>query len=649
MTGLATVFTLGALAQWVAYKIRIPSILLLLATGVVAGPLLHWVDPDAILGPMLFPIVSISVAFILFEGGMTLKFSELKEVGGAVRGLVTVGPVVAWLTTSAAAVFLADLSLPIAFLVGGILVVTGPTVIIPLLHNVRPKGRVASVIRWEGIVNDPIGAVIAVLVFEAALEFERHGAMGHGLTAFMVEGVLKTALVGVGLGVGIAYLLVEAFRTNGLPDHLDIPVTCSFVVGSFVASNAVQEESGLLTVTVMGMALANQRRASTRHILEFQEHLRTLLISVLFILLSARLKLSDLAVLDGGSLLFLLALIFVIRPLTIFLSTWGSGLTLEEKLFTCWMAPRGIVAAAVASVFAMHLSQAGVEEAREIVPLIFLVIVGTVLLYGLTAKMVAQRLGLAERNPQGALFLGAHKVARTLAHALRKRGVPVLLLDRNWGEISKARIEGLRVRYGDAFSESTHHSLDLDGIGKLFALTRNDEVNALACVRFHETFGRAGIFQIAPAHAIKDGFERPIDLHGRYLFGSQFDHEVLANRLNQGFVIKYTQITEKFTMESFFQHHGRNSIPLFLLDEEREEPQLEVFTEDTILDRIQNRTLVALVREGPEALTSRAPKRSKEDGLGKSASSPPAGPEPAPESESKSEPESETESVSASK
>lgn len=582
MLGLAAVPALGVTSQWLAWRMRIPSILILLVVGMVAGPGLGLLRPDALMGDLLFPLVSLSVALILFEGGMSLHFRELREIGRVVWNLITVAPLVAWVLSTASAHYIAGMPKGVAALVGAILVVTGPTVIIPLLQTVRIRGKLAPIIRWEGIVNDPTGAVLAVLIFEVLLsqQLAGVGGQGHGAGEMIFQGAATTLGVGVVLGALLARSLVTAIHRRWLPDFLQSPVALAMVLAGFVASNHIQEESGLLTVTVMGIVLINQRKASVRHILEFLENLRVLLISTLFVVLSARLTTADLMAVDLRMVAFLVVLIVVVRPATIFVATARSGLTTAEKLFLSWMAPRGIVAASVASVFAIRLQAAGLEGADRIVPAIFLVIVGTVVLYGFTAGMVAARLGLLEENPQGTLILGAHRLARALGVALQKHGIRVRLIDTNWRQISEARLLGLPVTYGNAFSAKVHHQLNLEGIGKLMALTPNEQVNALACVAFTELFGRGQVYQLPPEKAQTEGYheeERPLDLHGRYLFGDRSTYQNLDLILTRRGEVKATHLTREFPLSAFRGLYGDDAIPLVLI---REEGEVDVFHDD---------------------------------------------------------------------
>ncbi|MCA9960567.1 MAG: sodium:proton antiporter, partial [Anaerolineales bacterium] len=386
LLGVAAIIVLGVSAQWFAWRLRLPSILLLLLFGFLAGPITGIIEPDVLFGDLLFPVVSISVAIILFEGGLTLRLSELPKVGDVIFRLISVGALLTWGLAALSAHYIVGLNWPLSALLGAILIVTGPTVIGPLLRQVRPKGEVAAVLKWEGILIDPVGAVLAVLVFEAILEGEI-----SQVPAAIAFGVLQTMFIGVIGGLLAAGILVLFMRRFWIPDHLQNGVALLLAIGSFAISNLLHPEAGLLTVTVMGLALANQNWVSIKHIVEFKENLTILLIGVLFIVLASRLQLADISSLGWSSVLFVLVLIVVIRPLAVLVSTFRSRLDGRSRLFLTWMAPRGIVAASVASVFSFELAEAGHIGAESIVPLTFLVIVGTVLFYGLTAAPAARR------------------------------------------------------------------------------------------------------------------------------------------------------------------------------------------------------------------------------------------------------------------
>ncbi len=559
LLSLAIILVLGVSAQWLASRVRLPSILLLLSFGLIAGAA-GWVDPDAVFGDLLMPVVSISVALILYEGGLTLKFSELPAVGRVVWSLVTLGALVTWMGTTVAAQWIFDLPTDLAAVIGAVLVVTGPTVIGPLLRHIRPSGSVGPILRWEGIVIDPIGALATVLIFEG-LYGEAGQAARHA-----VMSVAKTVVFGGGLGVAAAALLTLMLARYWIADYLQNAVSLMFVVAAFVGANHLQEESGLAAVTVMGVVLANQSKVDVRHIAEFKENLQVLLISGLFIVLAARLELNelelDVLLLRGG--LFVAALVIVVRPLSVFVSTWRSKLSLREKWFLSWMAPRGIVAAAVASVFALRLEQRGVEGAQLMVQITFVTIIATVAIYGLSSPWVARRLKVAQSNPQGILMIGAHAFARELAAALKREGFHCVLLDTNRDNTRAARMAGLSTFTGGVLDDHTLDRLDLGGIGRLFAMTPNPWINILAVHRFERIFGKAACYKLAPpsGNASHSGKQ---DTHGRTLFGAEASYADLSRRLAQGRTVKVTRLTEEFNFEAYRARYGESALMLLVI------------------------------------------------------------------------------------
>ena len=587
MVGIAAIIALGIGAQWLAWRLRVPSILLLLITGFVAGPVTGVLSPEAILGDLLFPIVSVSVGLILFEGGMSLRLSELREIGGAVRNLILFGIPLTWLMISSAAALLLDFDLKLSILFGAILVVTGPTVVLPLLRYLRPVGHVGSILKWEGILNDPVGATCAVLVLESMLlGHESHGWLG---------GVVRTLLIGSAVGFFSTQCLVSLMRRYWIPDFLQAGVTLGAVVSAFTWSNMMQEESGLLTVTVMGIVLANQKSVAVKHILEFKENLRVVLISCLFIILAARLEPSAL---EGVNWVkgfgFLAVLILVVRPLSVFLSTAGTSLTWQEKLFVAWMAPRGIVAAAVASLFGITLMKDAYPGAEKLVPITFLVIVGTITVYGLTAYPLGLWAKVTTSKAQGVLMVGAHLWARKIGEVLQAEGFPVLLADTNRGNVNAARMAGMPTYFGNILAESAMEKLNLDGIGRMLAVTANDEANSLASLHFAEVFDRSEVYQLTVEKDAETNSEKdtPLHLRGRSLFGNGRTYEDLTDRYFHGAMIKVTNLTDEFGFDAFRELYGDKGVPLFLITEKRE---LRVFAQGHTLKPESGSRLLSLV------------------------------------------------------
>ncbi|UUO08359.1 cation:proton antiporter [Blastopirellula sp. J2-11] len=592
---LAGVLGLGIAAQWLAWRLHLPSILLLLAFGFfaqLAG------DPDEIIGKeLLFPIVSLSVAVILFEGGMSLKLTELRETGGVVLRLVTIGAAVCWGMVGLCAYFVMGFPIELSALVGAVMVVTGPTVIAPLLNYIRPTRKIGSIAKWEGIVIDPIGAVLAVLVYEAVVVT----GVNH---VFAVAGlaIVKTLVVGLVLGVVSAVTLIFLLRRFWIPDFLHNASILAAILVVFAVSNAVQPESGLLTVTVLGIVLANQKRIPVRHIFEFKENLRVLLISCLFIVLAARISPAEIAMVGWQGLLFLAILIVIVRPASVFLSTIGSGLSWQQKVFLCFMAPRGIVAAAVSSVFAFEIVEefmhrgadaATIAQAELLAPLTLLVIVGTVTFYGLTAAPVARLLGLASPNPQGLLIAGADRWVRELGKVIQDAGFQVLVVDTNYRNISAAKMAGLPAHCASILSDYVTEEINIGGIGRLLAITANDEVNALACQEFIHLFGRKEVYQLA-AWDSGSGRRASVSEHlrGRVLFSEGVDFYVLARRFAAGAQIKKTSLTAEFTYADFLKRYGDSALVLFVIDEGK---KLDVRTAESTSTPKPGQSLIALV------------------------------------------------------
>lgn len=612
LVGLTSVVVLGIGAQWLGWRLRLPSILLLLLFGFLAGPVLGLIDPDGVFGEVLFPVVSLSVAIILFEGGLTLRRDELPQIRGVLLRLVSIGAVVTWAVATVAAHLIVGLSWSVSILLGAILIVTGPTVIGPLLRQIKPKGQVGAVLKWEGILIDPIGAVLAVLVFEAIQSGDLRAAPGT-----ILLGVAETAVIGLVIGFVAAAVMIALLRRYLIPDHLQNGVSLLFIVAAFTLSDLLHAESGLLTVTVMGVIVANQRRITVRHIVEFKENLQVLLIGTLFILLSARVQPESILRLGWQSVLFVGVLILVARPLSVLISTAGSSFSWKERLFMIWMAPRGIVAAAVASIFSFELVELGLEGAEALAAITFLVIVGTVTFYGLTAGFVARRLGLAEQDPQGVVIAGAHPLARAIAKALCAQGIMARLLDTNWDNVRAGRMEGLEVFHGSAYSEEVLEQLELTGIGRMLAMTPNDEVNSLAALQFPEVFSRAEVYQLPPGLSGEKESElsqAPQHLTGRILFGPKFNYNFLNEQFQRGAEIKSTPLTTQFTYEDLQATYNGRAIPLFVVGPRH---KLTIFTKDSQPTPQAGQTVISLVLPAgalEEEETARRVATAKADG-----------------------------------
>ena len=557
---LAGVLMVGFLSQWLAWRLKLPAIVFLLLAGLLLGPVLGVLNPDRMLGDLLFPLVSLAVALILFEGSLTLRVHELPGIGRAVRGLVSYGAVAALLLLALAAHLVAGVDWSISLLFGALGCVTGPTVVIPMLRTLRPNARIANTLRWEGIVIDPLGALFAVLIFEAIVSHQE----GHTLTVFAA-----TVASGAAIGVFAAWPMAVLLRRQLIPEYLQNFAVLSAVLLAFSISNTLTHESGLLAVTIMGIVLGNVRDVHIDDILDFKENLTTVLVSALFILLAARLHWPlPGGLLGAGIALFLIAQ-FVVRPLAVAIATWGSGLSWRERALIGWVAPRGIVAASVSALFALRLGALGVQGAEALVPLVFILIIGTVALQSATARPLALWLRVAEPEPNGVLVYGSDEVARAIASALIGAGFRVVLADDDWDGIRLARMEGMNTFFGNPASPYAERYLDLTGLGCLLAMSTHRERNTLACVRYRQEFGRQKVHRLRHLTP-QENTERaalPISVLAPPLFDEEMTHARFAQMLGQGWRIKSTKLSTTFDWPQFVEQYGVASVLLFGVDE----------------------------------------------------------------------------------
>ncbi len=561
---IAAILVLGIGAQWLAWRIHVPAILLLLVLGFIAGPVTGLVSPDRLFGELLSPMVSLAVALILFEGGLSLRVDELREIGGVVYRLVSIGAAVTWLAIAAAAFYVLDLGTSTSLLLGAVLVVTGPTVVIPLINHVRPKRRLWTILKWEGITIDPIGVLLAVIVFEAV----RAGQLAESAPQIAVDIVLVIGIAGIG-GVVTAAILVFAIRYHWIPDELINPAVITLMFAAVAASNALQPESGLATATVIGAVLGNQNRISIRRIAEFQANIQVLVLSGLFILLAARIPVDLLESVSWRLVAFVAILIFAVRPMAVLISTVRSKLDWRERGFLAWMAPRGIVAAAISSVFAVSLAEAGIGEPERLISITFIVIVVTVVVYGFTATPVAKLLGIQRPPGDGFLVLGAQPWARDIARLLQDLGTTTILVDDDRTAIREARLEGFRAVYTSPLSKYASQQLDLAGlgIGNLLAFSGSDDRNALASLHYSNVFGRACVYQLTPEEygTRREGVS--LEYRGRLLFNDTMTYESITERYAQGARIVMTKLTREFDYDAWLGVHDNKATPLFVVTE----------------------------------------------------------------------------------
>ena len=519
MIELAGIVILGIIAQWVAWRLKLPAILPLILIGLLVGPFatLFTEDGSKLIEPIwngqkgLFPgeglyyFVSLAISIILFEGGLTLKRSEIRNVGPVITKLITVGSLVTFFGAGLSAHYIFGLSWQMSFLFSSLIIVTGPTVITPILRNIPLKKDVSAVLKWEGILIDPIGALVAVLIYEFISVGE---AEAYTMTALIEFG--KILLFGFTFGFTFAHGLAFTIKKNLIPHYLLNVVSLSVVLLVFVESDIFAHESGLLAVVVMGMVLGNMDLPNIKELSYFKESLSVLLISILFILLAANINMVDLALIYNWNTVILFAIVvFLIRPLAVFISAWGSNLKFNEKLFIGWVGPRGIVAAGIASLFGSKLVLRGESGAEYITPLVFIIVLGTVLLNATTARFFAKIVGVFLTKSEGIVIIGASKVSRLIGHYLKQNDRHVVLIDNNETNINKAKKIGLEAFTANIFSDSLTDNIELNDVGYLMALTGNSDINKFAIKKLEKQFGENGAFRLVDTDEMNDPDNNP--------------------------------------------------------------------------------------------------------------------------------------------
>jgi len=541
---IAAIGVLGIGAQWIAWRTGWPAIVLMLAAGFLAGPVTGLLDPEEAFGDMLEPMVSIGVALILFEGGLSLNFRELRKYGEGVWRLVFIGVPVGWALGAWAAHDIGQLVWPVAILFGGILVVTGPTVVIPLLRQSAVQQRPAALLRWEAIVNDPLGALCAVIAYE----YFRLSADGSTLIDVVPPMIIAAAFSGL-VGYAAAWVISFTFPRGYVPEFLKVPVLLVAVVGVFVACNGIEHEAGLIAVTVMGVALANMNVTSLRSIHPFKQNIALLLVSGIFILLSASLDYEELRPINWYIGAFLVALLFVVRPATILISLMFSKVPWNERLFLAWIAPRGIVLVAISGLFALRLEELGYADGNILIGLGFAVVVTTIVAHGFTVDIVARWLKVKGETRPGLLLVGATPWTIALAKKMTELETPVMLVDASWGRLKPARAAGIPTYHGEILNEATEHNLDLAPYQVLIAATENEAYNALVCSEFAPEIGTDSVYQLGENVDDEDVRQLPSSLRGRALFSSGLSVDDVEERQAQGWVFRKTRLSEQFDAE----------------------------------------------------------------------------------------------------
>lgn len=563
MLKIALIGVAGVGAQWIAWRTGRPAIALMLIVGFLVGPISAaiplpmfeggLINPARDFGTLMSPMIKLAVAVILFGGGLSLDFRELRQAGWAVILLVVIGVPVGWLLATLAAHHVGGLDWEVAALFGGIMVVTGPTVIGPMLRTLRIGQRPANILKWEGIVNDPIGALLAVFVF-AYITYEGPGGNTGAIVFDVLGSSLLAALIGAALGLGVTWFFPRGY----VPEFLKAPMLLILVILGFVVADLIMHETGLVTVTVMGVVIANRPMFSSRALLRFKEDLAVLLIAGVFILLSATLDWRTIASFQAtaggpveGALRFagfIVAMLFIVRPLTVLIALLPSRAPWRERLFIAWIAPRGIVAVAITGLFAIRLSEYGIAGADALIPLSFGMVIATIFAHGFSAKWWSKRLGLDQGEPLAVLLVGANRWTIDFGELLGKLEIPVTIADPSTYALRAVRRHNLAVYRGDILDEVTQDTLNLGQFQELIAATGNGAYNALICDDLGPEMGYESVTQIGSRAG--DG---PLRARGRVLTTSGIAMDELLRRADDGWVFTRTKLGEKFGFKELKQ------------------------------------------------------------------------------------------------
>lgn len=543
--GFALVGVLGVGSQWLAWRLRLPAIVLMLLAGLAVGPGLGVLDPSEDFGSLMQPMLAIAVAIILFEGGMTLNFESLSDAATGVRRLVLVGGPLGWAASSAALHWGVGISWETSAVFGGIMIVTGPTVIAPLLRQARLKRRPAALLQWEAIFNDPVGALAAVLAFEIVVVMQ-NAESASAAAVDMAVGIVGALVLGIAGGWGLS----RAFRNALVPEYMKVPVLFVLLLMVFALSDALLHESGLLAVTIMGLWIANADLPSYAELRRFKEHATILLVSGIFILLAANMSRETLASLDWSAALFVVVVILLARPLPVLAALAFSNIPWRERLLVAFTGPRGVVLVAVAGLFGERLSALGVSDGDRVAPLAFALVAATVVLHGFTLTPLARLLGLTATETPGVMIVGGSRWSTALGMALRKLDLPVLIADPNHAHLRQAREAGLDTFWGDILSEAAEHKLDFVTYDKVIAATDNDAYNTLVATDLAPEFGREHVFQLKRMRHASARHALPATLGGQKIGADESYFEANA-RLAEGWEIRVTKISAEFSLEQW--------------------------------------------------------------------------------------------------
>lgn len=574
-SGLILFFAI--VSQFLSWRLKLPSILFLILSGIFLGPVSEFifqngfklVDANVIFGEALSPFVSICVAIILFEGSLSLNFSKVKNISSVVILLITVGLGLTVIFTAIFCYYIIDLNLELSMLIGGITCVSGPTVVPPLMRTVRPKRHVASILKWESIIVDPIGALVVVFMLSWFVIGGNFAGQANGVSLFIAY-MAFVCILGVGSGFVFGYLIGLSFRKHYIPEYLKSFFVLAVIVVGFIMTDAVMHGAGLLMVTVAGLVMANMKDVKMSDIVSFKENLSIVIISVVFIVLAAEIDFSLFKDYWLSLIEIFLFLQFILRPVVVFLCCLGSKTTFAERIVMGMIYPRGIVAASVAALVAVKITKSHPElysEANTLVFFVFMIIVFTVIFQSIFTPAISRALGVTEPEGKGFLIIGGNRFARELAEIFVKNDIEVIITDSSWGNVQKCRQLGLNTYYGSPVSIHADWSINLVGIGSMLGLSTSEYVNAVSAMKYRYEFGSNNTYVLRTAQ--KESYKGigAIETNlANLLFEEGVDFNILIERLNHGAKIKSTNITRNYTLDRFFVDNI-TAIPLFIIDE----------------------------------------------------------------------------------
>lgn len=556
------------LGQYLGWRFKIPSIVIFILFGVLIGPIFGFINPREELGEGFNIFIEFAVVILLFEGGLNLKFKELKEVSFGVKRLTTLGVLFNFLLAYYAGEHIAGLSKEISAVIAAILVVTGPTVIIPLLRQAKLPKRVSQYLKWEGIINDPLGVLLVTLVYQYIIVAGQEGAIEFVAFA-LFKAIAFSLIITFVFGRSIQFI----FDKTNFPDFLKVPFILSIILMIFIISKQVQDGSGLLAVTMLGMYFANRKLLVFTELKKFKESISVFSVSIIFILLSASIKFSFFAELNIRQILFILFLTLFCRLIAIFSVTFYSKMSFQERVFVGWIGPRGIVAASVAGIIGLRLTNLGYQDAELILPIVFSVVICTVLIHGLSLNKVAKLLDLNVKCGKGLVIVGASPWATELALELKEININSLIIDSAWYKLKAPRQLGIETNFGEAISALEEGNIDLTEYSYLLAATDSNPYNALVCNTFSEDLGLNNVYQIPLGHEDDSVIE---DLPNS-MTGQVVDTELnrvyrgnIKELFNQGWSFKKTTLTDEYSIDDFHRDHTPSlTVNLLKIDKDK--------------------------------------------------------------------------------